>query len=70
MNISIKEHIINNFKNDNEDDIMIAINESVENNDEITLPGLGVFMNLLWEQSNKEEKEKIVKKIKEALAKN
>lgn len=68
MNISIKEHIINNFKNDNENDIIDAISESVENDDEITLPGLGVFMTLLWEKSSEEERKNIAKKIKEALS--
>lgn len=69
MDISIKEHIINNFKNDNEQAIFEAIDESVHNNDEVTLPGLGVFMSLLWENSNKEEKDKITAYIKKALEK-
>ena len=69
MDISIKEHIINNFKNDNEQTIYEAIDESVHNSDEVTFPGLGVFMSLLWENSNKEEKDKITTCIKRALEK-
>lgn len=67
MNISIKEHIINNFKEDSIEEIKEAVNESVESNDEMTLPGLGVFMCLLWENSNEEEKNNILDKIKLAL---
>ena len=67
MNISIKEHIINNFKNDSIEEIKEAVNESVESNDDMTLPGLGVFMSLLWENSNEDEKNKILDKIKLAL---
>lgn len=67
MNISIKEHIINNFKEDSIEEIKEAVNESVESNDEMTLPGLGVFMSLLWENSNEDEKNKILDKIKLAL---
>ena len=67
MNVSIREHIINNFKEDNIDEIKEAVNESVESNDEMTLPGLGVFMSLLWENSNEDEKNKILDKIKLAL---
>jgi small acid-soluble spore protein I len=33
----------------------------------MTLPGLGVFMSLLWENSNEDEKNKILDKIKLAL---
>ena len=67
MDMSIKEHIIGNFKNDSLEDIYAAIEESVSENDEVTLPGLGVFMSLIWEISNKDEKKNLVKKIKEAL---
>ena len=67
MNISIKEHIINNFKDDSIEEIKEAVNESVSSNDEMTLPGLGVFMCLLWENSNEDEKNNILDKIKLAL---
>ncbi|MDD6323883.1 MAG: small acid-soluble spore protein SspI [Bacilli bacterium] len=67
MNISIKNHIINNFKNASKKDIKQAIVASSNDLDEITLPGLGVFFNLLWEQSNEEEKEKILNKLKDSL---
>lgn len=69
MNVSIREHIINNFKEDNIDEIKEAVNESVESGDEMTLPGLGVFMSLLWENSNDKERDKILDKIKLALNK-
>ena len=67
MNVSIREHIINNFKEDDINELKEAVNESVESNDEMTLPGLGVFMSLLWENSNEDEKSKILDKIKLAL---
>lgn len=69
MNVSIREHIINNFKEDNIDEIKEAVNESVESGDEMTLPGLGVFMSLLWENSDDKDKDKILDKIKLALNK-
>ena len=48
MNIDIRKSIINNFKGNSIDEIMISIDESIKNGDEITLPGLGVFFELLW----------------------
>ena len=67
MDISIREHIFNNFKDDSEESIYDAIDESVKNGEEVTLPGLGVFMSIIWENSNDEDKEKLVKCLKEAL---
>jgi len=69
MDISIKQHIINNFKEDDTTSIFEAIEESVKNDDEVTLPGLGVFMSLIWENSNKEEKDKLTECVKKALEK-
>lgn len=69
MNASIREHIINNFKEDSIDELKDAVNESVESGDEMTLPGLGVFMSLLWENSDDKDKDKILDKIKLALNK-
>lgn len=67
MNINIREYIKNNFKENNDDDIKDAIISSVNDKDEVTLPGLGVFFEILWENSLEEEKDKFVKTIKENL---
>ena len=48
MNISIKEHIMNNFKGASKDDIRESIVSSFNDKDEITLPGLGVFFGIIW----------------------
>lgn len=56
MDINIRESIINNFKNSNHLEIQESIDESIKNNEEITLPGLGVFFENLWLNSSTEEK--------------
>ena len=48
MDINIREHIINNFKGDNYDQLRSAIEESISEGDEVTLPGMGVFLELIW----------------------
>lgn len=49
MDINIREHIINNFKGDDYDALKSAIEESIKEQDEITLPGMGVFLEIIWE---------------------
>lgn len=61
MNLDIRSHIINNFKEDDINTLRSAIDESIQNNDEITLPGMGVFFELLWQDSSEEMKEEILK---------
>ena len=60
MDISIREHIINNFKGDESSVLKDAIEESIKNNDEITLPGMGVFFELVWQKSDEDMKNKIL----------
>ncbi len=69
MNISIREHIINNFKGDNYETLKQAIDESVSSQDEVTLPGLGVFLELIWENADMELKNKLIDIIKTRVEK-
>lgn len=67
MNTDIRSHIINNFKGDDINTLRAAIEESIEENDEITLPGMGVFFELLWQGSDEELKNKILNTIKNKI---
>ena len=67
--MNIKEHIINNFSGDDHDSLQNAINESIESNDEVTLPGLGVFFTLIWEESDQELKNTLIELIKQRISK-
>lgn len=67
MNLSIRDHIINNFKGDDYDTLRQAIDESVASQDEITLPGLGVFLEIIWENADQELKNQLIEIIKERV---
>ncbi len=67
MNIDIRKSIISNFKDSDLSEISSSIEEAVQDNDEVTLPGLGVFFEILWKVSSKEEQKNLVYKIKKSL---
>ena len=67
MNLDIRSHIVNNFKGDTKETLRNAIEESIQNNDEITLPGMGVFFELVWKKASEEMKEKILSDLEEAV---
>lgn len=69
MDLSIREHIINNFKGDDYDTLRRAIDESVASQDEVTLPGLGVFLEIIWENADQELKNQLVDIIKKRVEK-
>ena len=69
MNISIREHIINNFKEDNVEVLKNAIEESIKEKDELTLPGMGVFLEIIWQGADSELKTKMLSIIEKQLKK-
>ncbi len=70
MDIDIRKHIINNFKDSDSNDIRESIEAGLNSKDEVVLPGIGVFFELLWNNSSEEEKNIIINKIKESIKKN
>ena len=67
--MDIRSHIINNFKEDDITSLRQAIEESIKESDEITLPGMGVFFEIIWTDSNNEEKDEMLKKLKKGFQK-
>lgn len=69
MNISIRQHIINNFKEDNIEVLKNAIEESIKEKDELTLPGMGVFLEIIWQGADNDLKNKLLSIIEAELKK-
>ena len=63
MNINIREYIKNNFKESDINELKESILASIESNDEVVLPGLGVLFEVLWNNSSNELKDEILKII-------
>ena len=69
MDMTIRQHIINNFKGDDYETLRKAIDESVSSQDEVTLPGLGVFLEIIWENADQELKNELIEIIKKRVQK-
>ena len=67
-NIKIRDYIINNFKDDDVNTLRNTISECISDKDEETLPGMGVFFELIWTGANetmrKELLDILLKKLK------
>ena len=66
-NIDIRKYIISNFKDSSIEDIKQSIEESISSHEEDPLIGPGVLFELLWNNSNKEEKQNILSNIKKGM---
>lgn len=69
MDIDIRQHIINNFRDDDIKTLRNAIEESIKEKDEIALPGMGVFLEVIWQDSNEELKQEMLNIIYQRVKK-
>ena len=69
MNIDIRKNILDNFKDAKLEDIKESIKEALKDKDEIVLPGLGVLFEILWNNSNDNQKNEILQNIYEGIKK-
>ena len=60
MSDDIKKYIINNFKDDDINTLKNAIEESIKEQDEIALPGMGVFLEIIWSDASEELKQQML----------
>lgn len=67
MEINIRKSIKENFKGAEVDEIKASITEAIKNNDEITLPGLGIFFEILWNKSNEDQQNYILDTLEQGL---
>ena len=68
--MKIKDYIINNFKDDDLNTLRTTISECVNEEDEETLPGLGVFMELIWNGSDEDTKKSMLDILLKEIEKN
>lgn len=67
MNVDIRKHIMENFKDSDINEIKNSIVSGIESKDEVILPGLGVFLEILWNNSDENSQEYILNTIKKGL---
>ena len=68
--IDVRKYIINNFKEDNKEDIEKSILESINNGEEDTLFGLGVLFEICFKNAPAELKDKMLDIIYENIKKS
>lgn len=67
MNIDIRKSIIGNFKGAKTDEFKSSIEASIDSKEEITLPGLGVFFEVLWNNSDESQREFILNSLEKNI---
>ncbi len=64
MNIDIRKTVKNNFVDLDIKEIKKSIEDAIKDGDEITLPGLGVFFEIIWSNCDLEIKKNLLNILK------
>lgn len=67
MDADIRKYIIDSFKDDNENEIKEAIEDTIKEGLEEALPGLGVFMEIIWKNADDDLKKELLEILKAHL---
>lgn len=69
MDTDIRKYIKNNLKDSSIEEIEETVISSVTSNDEVVLPGLGVLFEMVWNNINDNDKQKILNTLYKAIKK-
>ncbi len=72
MDLNLRKAILHNIKENSRDQLETTIVDAIQDGEEKLLPGLGVLFELIWKQSDENEKlemlEALEKGVKEATS--
>jgi small acid-soluble spore protein I (minor) len=67
MNLNLRHAVMSNVANNTKEQLEHTITDAIQQGEEKYLPGLGVLFEALWNQSSKEEKEKMLTTLEQAV---
>jgi len=67
MDFDLRAAILNNIKGSSEEQLKETIVDAIQSGEEKMLPGLGVLFEVLWNNSDKQEQELVLKNIASGL---
>lgn len=67
MNLNLRKAIVSNISSNDPSQLEATIVDAIQNGEEKMLPGLGVLFELIWKQSEEQEKENMVNALEQGV---
>ncbi len=67
MNLNLRQAILQNVSGHDANQLQATIDDALQKGEEKMLPGLGVFFELLWENSDDQEHQEILDTLENSL---
>ncbi|SDK42250.1 small acid-soluble spore protein SspI [Sediminibacillus albus] len=67
MDLNLRKAILENVSENNTEQLEATILDAIESGEEKMLPGLGVLFELIWQQSDKADKEEMLSALEKGV---
>ncbi|MBM7571970.1 small acid-soluble spore protein SspI [Aquibacillus albus] len=67
MDLNLRKAIMSNVSDNNAEQLEATIVDAIQNGEEKMLPGLGVFFELLWKNSDENEKQELLETLEQGV---
>lgn len=67
MDLNLRKAIISNISDNDQQQLEATIVDAIQNGEEKMLPGLGVLFELIWKQSDQNEKQEMVTALQQGV---
>lgn len=69
MDLNLRKAIIENIKTNDQQQLEATIVEAIKEGEEKMLPGLGVLFELIWQQSNEQDRTEMIESLEAGVKK-
>ncbi|WP_026906393.1 small acid-soluble spore protein SspI [Paucisalibacillus globulus] len=67
MNLNLRNAILHNIASNDQSQLEATIVDAIQSGEEKMLPGLGVLFELIWNQSDAQEKQEMVEALEQGV---
>ncbi|WP_042146273.1 small acid-soluble spore protein SspI [Paucisalibacillus sp. EB02] len=67
MNLNLRNAILSNIESNDQSQLEATIVDAIQSGEEKMLPGLGVLFELIWNQSDEQEKQEMVEALEQGV---
>ncbi|MFS0673009.1 small acid-soluble spore protein SspI [Ornithinibacillus sp. 179-J 7C1 HS] len=67
MNLNLRNAILSNISNNDQSQLEATIVDAIQSGEEKMLPGLGVLFELIWKQSDEQEKQEMLEALEQGV---
>ncbi|KSU63929.1 small, acid-soluble spore protein I [[Bacillus] enclensis] len=67
MNLNLRKAIIHNVSGNSQEELKDTIVDAIQGGEEKTLPGLGVLLEVFWQNADSQEQQMLLETLEESL---